>query len=87
MAGALGDQLPGHSLAPAAIETCTATYTTTQADVDAGVINNTGTATGTPPTGPASPHIVGDDPAVQTPAIIHREGFVNVTSFTRPGTP
>ena len=34
------------------IETCTATYTTTQADVDAGWITNTGTATGTPPRGP-----------------------------------
>ncbi|WP_189636362.1 DUF6923 family protein [Arthrobacter sp. NamB2] len=37
------------SLAPAASVTCTATYTTTQADVDAGVIENEATATGTPP--------------------------------------
>ena len=31
--------------------TCTAGYTTTQADLDAGSITNTGTVTGTPPTG------------------------------------
>ena len=41
------------TLAPNAQETCTATYTTTQTDVDRGSITNTGTATGTPPTGPA----------------------------------
>ena len=35
------------TLAVAASDTCTATYTTTQADVNAGSINNTGTASGT----------------------------------------
>ncbi len=38
-------------LAPAQLETCTATYTTTQADALHGSISNTGTATGTTPTG------------------------------------
>ena len=43
------------SLVPGATMTCTAGYTTTQADLDAGSITNTGTVTGTPPTGPTSP--------------------------------
>jgi len=39
------------SLAPGASVTCMATYQVTQADVDRGSVNNTATATGTPPTG------------------------------------
>ena len=42
---------PDRSLTPAQSETCSATYATTQADVDAGSLTNTATATGTPPTG------------------------------------
>ena len=57
----VSDPLPGlpavncpvTTLAPNAITTCTASYTATQADVDAGRIDNTATATGSPPTGPA----------------------------------
>ena len=40
------------SLAPAASVTCDATYITTQADVDTGQVTNTGSVSGTPPTGP-----------------------------------
>jgi large repetitive protein len=60
----------GSSLAPGDTMQCTATYTVTQADVDAGQIDNTGVASGTPPTGPD----VSDDdslsePIAQDPAI------------------
>ncbi|MEU8386399.1 hypothetical protein, partial [Streptosporangium sp. NPDC048865] len=43
---------PVTTLAPQASTTCTSTYTVTQADIDAGSIVNSATASGTPPTGP-----------------------------------
>ena len=83
----VGSQLPDRDLGPAADETCTASYTTTQADVDAGGITNTGTATGTPPSGPdvvySSQLTV---PAEQSPSV----GIVksaDVASFSSAGTP
>ena len=41
--------LPQPSLAPGAAENCTATYTVSQADMDAGSIGDTAEATGTAP--------------------------------------
>jgi len=44
---------PSTTLAPAATETCTASYKTTSANVKAKGIKHSATATGTPPSGPA----------------------------------
>ena len=77
---------PSATLAPNTPETCTATYTTTQADMDKGWIKNTGTATGTPPTGAkvtasATLYV----PAVQSPKVTIAKS-ASITSFSAPGT-
>lgn len=63
--GTLSDVVcPESTLAPAADETCTATYTVTQADIDkGGSITNTATATGTPPRNDTPPV---SDPSTST---------------------
>src|SRR5262249_30313477 len=77
---------PSSSLAPGASETCTATYTTGQGDVDKGSITNTGTASGTPPTGPAvTAQSSVTIPEAQAPSI-GLEKTANITSFS-PGGP
>ncbi len=77
---------PGTSLSPGGSETCSATYTTTQADVDRGAIVNTGTASGTPPSGAAvTASSTVTVPAVQAPGI-NLEKSANVNSFSAAGT-
>ena len=86
MSGLSSISCPVVSLAPTVQEKCTATYTTTQADVDFGSIANTGTATGTPPAGS---DVTAQDSelidAVQQPAIQLLK-TASPTSFSAPGT-
>lgn len=57
------------TLAPAQVETCAATYTVTQADVDAGSISNAAHVTGTAPQGANPP--TNDSPPVVVPTNPH----------------
>ncbi|HLP70119.1 MAG TPA: choice-of-anchor D domain-containing protein, partial [Rhizobium sp.] len=72
---------PGpQTLAPSGSVTFTATYTPTQADIDAGQVENTATGTGTPPSGPPieSPPDTVTVPPDQTPGMtIEKSGTLN----------
>ncbi len=72
---------PGpQTLAPGEVATFTATYTPTQADIDAGRVENTATGTGTPPDGPPveSPPDTIVVPPEQTPGLrIQKTGTLN----------
>jgi len=64
-------ECPATTLAPNASITCTAIYSATQADVDAGLFLNTATTSGTPPVG--DPVMASDTvttPAPQGPALL-----------------
>jgi uncharacterized repeat protein (TIGR01451 family)/fimbrial isopeptide formation D2 family protein len=68
------------TLAPGGSFTFTATYTPTQADIDAGQVENTATGTGTPPSGPPvdSPPDTVTVPPDETPGLtIDKTGTLN----------
>ncbi|MGN7773600.1 DUF7507 domain-containing protein [Phyllobacterium sp. 22552] len=78
-AGIALDQGP-QTLIPVASFTFTATYTPTQAQIDAGQVTNTATGTGTPPSGPPveSPPDTVVVPPDQTPGLtIDKTGTLN----------
>ncbi len=71
LAGLSAVTCPVTTLAPSGSTTCTATRTITQADVNAGVVTNTATASGIPPSGTAvtSASSSTSTPIVQTKSI------------------
>jgi len=74
---------PERSLAPGDAQTCTSTYTVTQADVDAGTLQNTASATGTPP-GSETP--IPSEPSTTTVAVEQEPGLTVVKSAS-PNAP
>ncbi|WP_420811382.1 DUF7507 domain-containing protein [Microbacterium hydrocarbonoxydans] len=71
------------TLAPGAQVVGTATYTVTQADVDAGIVRNSARVSGTPPSGPA---IGADSPTVTLATVAAGPALTTAKSATVGGT-
>ncbi|WP_372968591.1 beta strand repeat-containing protein, partial [Microbacterium sp.] len=71
------------TLAPGAQVVGTATYTVTQADVDAGIVRNSARVSGTPPSGPA---IGADSPTVTLTTVAAGPALTTAKSATVSGT-
>ena len=68
------------TLAPGAVATCTAVYTTTQADLDAGFVTNNASATGTPAGGDLTdPTDSATAQATQTPSLSVEKSSPTIT--------
>lgn len=87
-AGLSAVDCPTSALAGGASMTCTATYTTTQADLDNGSVTDTATATGIPPgtpTQPNPPRISSPTSTVTIP-VTHTSSLTVLKAMARVGT-
>jgi uncharacterized repeat protein (TIGR01451 family) len=87
-----GPTCPQPALAPGTSETCTGTYTVTQADVNNGKVNDTAVASGLPPgsttpvTSPPAPASVGVTPAAAQTGPVPVATMSPITNSTIPVT-
>jgi uncharacterized repeat protein (TIGR01451 family) len=79
---ASGPACPAATLAPGATETCTATYTVTQADIDNGSVSDSATVSGDPPSGPP---VTSPPSTVTVPVVVPTPTGTATVTPTPPG--
>jgi hypothetical protein len=79
---ASGPACPAATLAPGATETCTATYTVTQADIDNGSVSDSATVSGDPPSGPP---VTSPPSTVTIPVVVPTPTGTATVTPTPPG--